>query len=75
MLKLIMSFFSGNVGAYNTHANELSYSQINTQAEALQVLRDAAWEKANKYRWDPTVGQIHADYLKSLNDLLGDCAS
>jgi len=37
---------------------------------ALQEAREESWLKAIKYRWDPTIGPIHEDYLNLLNRLL-----
>lgn len=36
----------------------------------LQQLRDDTWEMAIKYRFDPAIGKIHADYLDKLNTAL-----
>lgn len=36
----------------------------------LQELREIAWQKAIKYRFDPVLGRAHDEYLQFLNGLL-----
>lgn len=47
-------------------------AQSSTSLDMLQRLRDIAWHRAVKYRWDPVVGAIHADYLEHLNKMIGE---
>jgi hypothetical protein len=37
---------------------------------ALQEVRDIAWQKAMRYRFDPVLGQAHEEYLKLLKVLI-----
>lgn len=39
----------------------------------LQELREIAWQKALKYRFDPVLGQTHEEYLQALNGLIKEC--
>lgn len=48
-------------------------TQYNTLLRSLQELRDIAWIQALKYRFDPAIGQAHAEYLDVLNGILKEC--
>ncbi len=37
---------------------------------ALQEVRDIAWQKAIKHRFDPVLSQAHEEYLKLLKGLI-----
>jgi hypothetical protein len=75
-----MNFIKKLMGAANTHpANKTTLQKTchdtSIAIKSLQALRDFAWQNANKYRWDPTIGPLHADYLNNLNMLLQECGS
>lgn len=42
---------------------------------ALQEIRDMAWHKAVKYRFDPVIGRIHDEYLNMLNEMIKGLAA
>lgn len=52
----------------NTH-NQPDYTRV---VKNLQALRNVSWQHAIKYAWDPTIGNIHNEYLTILNEIL-DC--
>lgn len=60
-----------NASAYVTlngiALNDTDYSKA---IIALQGLRDFAWKKALKYRFDPVIGKMHDEYLTMLNDMV-----
>lgn len=73
-----MNFIKRLMGATNTQPAQERTIQTtcpksNTSIEKLQALRDIAWQNANKYRWDPTIGKLHSEYLNDLNMLLREC--
>lgn len=37
---------------------------------SIDMLRQEAWQKAIKYRFDPVIGKIHEENLQNLNTLL-----
>ena len=41
----------------------------------LQALREIAWQKAIKYRFDPVLGRAHDEYLQALNILIKECVA
>jgi hypothetical protein len=47
----------------------LDYTRV---VKNLQALRNVSWQHAIKYRFDPTIGTIHNEYLTILNEIL-DC--
>jgi hypothetical protein len=42
--------------------------KYNNALNALQEIRDNAWELAIKYRFDPVLSRAHEKYLSMLND-------
>ncbi len=49
-----------------------SPATIDTQAENVKLVEqfiDYAWQRAIKYRYDPTIGRIHEEYLQMAKDL------
>ena len=73
---MIISIANEIWGATNT-PSKTTYEKTNNNIaiNALQVLRDIAWEKAIKYRFDPVVGEAHEEYLTLLNGILKECES
>lgn len=53
--------------------NKTSNRNNNTALAGLQELREIAWEKAIKYRFDPVLGRAHDEYLQALNGLIMEC--
>lgn len=45
----------------------------NIALAGLQELREIAWQKAIKYRFDPVLGRAHEEYLDFLNGLIAEC--
>ncbi len=37
---------------------------------SLELLKQAALFKANKYRFDPTIGKIHNQYLEAIDAII-----
>lgn len=38
--------------------------------QSLKILRDVSWRNSIKYRYDPTIGKIHDQYLEGLNAII-----
>lgn len=55
--------------------NKTGKDQYNTALAGLQELREIAWHKAIKYRFDPVIGKMHEDYLNALNLLIKECVA
>ncbi len=53
--------------------NKTGKSQDNIALQGLQALRDIAWQKAIKYRFDPVLSRAHDEYLQALNGLIEEC--
>lgn len=47
----------------------------NIALEGLQELREIAWQKAMKYRFDPVLSRTHDEYLQALNGLIMECTA
>ena len=63
-----------SVGArYAPTEKTTSCSNHSMAINALQVLRDIAWQHAIKYRWDPALSQAQEEYLNLLNGILKEC--
>lgn len=74
-----MHFQNNSKGVDSTLANgcyaELKQLQCSKALLALQEIRDIAWHKAVKYRFDPVLGRMHEEYLNSLNEMIKEiCA-
>lgn len=68
-----MQLLNKHKGAANALNDKTTYDQYNTAFEGLQALREIAWHKALKYRFDPVLSQTHEEYLTVLNNLLKEC--
>ena len=55
--------------------NKTRKPKFNTALEGLQALREIAWHKAIKYRFDPVLSRTHEEYLTVLNNLIAECAA
>jgi hypothetical protein len=70
----IMQLLNKHKGAANALNDNTTYRQHNTVVEGLQALREIAWHKALKYRFDPVLSRTHEEYLSVLNNLLAEYA-
>lgn len=53
--------------------NKTGKDHYSTAIAGLQELREIAWQKAMKYRFDPVLGRAHDEYLQALNGLIKEC--
>lgn len=53
--------------------NKTGKDHYSTALAGLQELREIAWQKAIKYRFDPVLGRTHEEYLQALNGLIKEC--
>ena len=55
--------------------NKTGKDHYSTALAGLQELREIAWQKAMKYRFDPVLGRTHEEYLQALNGLIKECVA
>lgn len=53
--------------------NNTEYTQCNKAFFALQEIRELCLYYATRYRYDPTVSELHNEYLEILNMKLMEC--